>query len=118
MIEDPRSWPIIATISCYVYSLLFWYFFFNRFAWHTLGIGMGLGGALYPVFFTVPVLVGVLIYEFGVQTVLRGRSVSTSMRLFLTLWLPFSLISFLLVLFCPMDSQYSFLEAFIRKFTR
>ncbi len=109
--------PLIAIGACYVYSLIFWYLFLVLLGHKILGIGIGLGGALFPIFFTVPVLACASIYEFGLQRVLRGRQTSPSMRLLLTLWIPFALISLFLTMFCPMDSKYTFLESFIKKVT-
>jgi len=117
MTQKPAVWSLIAIGACYVYSLIFWYLFLVLLGHKVLGIGIGLGGALYPIFFTVPVLACASIYEFGLQLVLRGRQTSPSMRFLLTLLIPFALISLSLTVFCPMDSKYSFLESFIKKVT-
>lgn len=72
---------------------------------------MGLGGAIYFVFFTVPVLVGSLIYEYSLGTMLRKRKVSVEQRLWLSVYGPFLLIGLLLMIFCPMDGSRLYLKA-------
>jgi hypothetical protein len=54
--QRPWLWAASATLIVYFWALLFWYLFFDLFAWEMLHIPMGLGGAIYPSLFSVPVL--------------------------------------------------------------
>lgn len=107
-------WPVIAIILCLIFSWLFWFLWFNLLSWEILGIGMGLGGALYFIFFTPPVLIAASIYEFIFALLLKNRVISRSKRLLYTLWLPFIIIAVLLIVFCPMDSPYWYPVAFYK----
>jgi hypothetical protein len=101
-----------ATGFTYLFSLCVWFLFFNQFARGRLQISMGLGGALYPLFFSLPVIVGTLLYEFGLTAAasrLGLPSLATA-----SLWrlgVP-CLLSFIeLVAFCPMDGPGTFVGA-------
>jgi hypothetical protein len=75
-----------------------------------LGIGIGLAGALYPLFFTVPVLLGALAYLLFVERVVglprRGKGVRFVWRLAI----PFALIAVGLAFFTPIDGHGTYLE--------
>ena len=106
----PWLWAASATLIVYVWALLFWYLFFILFAWEMLHIPMGLGGAIYPSLFSVPVLASTAIYEI---VVMRRRPYSERIRksyLLFTLWVPAAVVTLALIAFCPMDTQMSFLQ--------
>jgi hypothetical protein len=108
--QRPWLWATSATLIVYVWALLFWYLFFILFAWEMLHIPMGLGGAIYPIFFSVPVLAFTAIYEIVVT---RRRPYSERIRksyLLFTLWVPAAVVTLALIAFCPMDTQMSFLQ--------
>ena len=104
------AWPLIATICCFTWSIIFWAVFFVGLSWDVLHIPMGLGGSIYPVFFWPYILVGALIYEFSIGLFVKPDSISTYRQLTLTLWLPFAFIAIVLIVFCPMDTQQSYLS--------
>ena len=60
--QKPAVWSLTAIGACYVYSLILWYLFLVLLGQKILGIGIGPGGALFPIFFTVPVLACASIY--------------------------------------------------------
>jgi hypothetical protein len=106
----PWLWAASATFIVYLWTLVFWYLFFKLFAWEVLQIPMGQGGAVYPVLFSVPVLAFTAIYEIVVTTRrLNSERIRKSYLLF-TLWIPVVVVTVALIVFCPMDTQMSFLE--------
>jgi hypothetical protein len=96
-------------------SLAFWYAFFQIYAWETLHVPMGLGGAVYPAFFSLPVIIGTLGYQLGLGAVavkLNRPAVGAS-----PLWrviTPSLLIVVALVLWCPTDTGRPFVVEFLR----
>ena len=105
----PRISVFLATLIVYVWALLFWYLFFVLLSWEVLQIPMGLGGAIYPVFFTLPVVVSTAFYEISI---VQRRLVSPRIRqhyLLFTLGVPAAVVAVALILFCPMDTQMSYL---------
>ena len=104
------AWPLISTACCFVWSIIFWAAFFVGLSWNVLHIPMGQAGAIYPVFFWPFVLIGSLVYEFIIGFFVKPAGISTLRQLTLTLWLPFIVIAILLIVFCPMDTQQSYLS--------
>ncbi len=114
--QRPWGWALLATVIVYVWAVIFWYLFFNLLSWEVLQIPMGLGGALYPVFFTIPVLVATGIYEIVIVKKRRGSNRIQRHYLLITLWIPVAAVSLALILLCPMDTEMSYLEyLFTRK---
>jgi len=102
-------WAASATFIVYLWTVLFWYLFFRLFAWGVLQIPMGQGGAVYPALFSVPVLACTAVYEIVVAaTRLRSETIRARYLLF-TLWIPAVVVTLALVVFCPMDTQMSFI---------
>ncbi|RQV98890.1 hypothetical protein EH220_02600 [bacterium] len=114
--NHPIIWPLKATFLCFLWALLFWFLFINLFSWRVLHIPMGLGGTVYYVFFTAPVIVGSGLYQFVVNPIVRRRGASLAERILFTLLLPFVLIAILMIVFCPMDTNSSYLEYVVRNF--
>lgn len=108
VLAHPSRWANWATLLCLLWSLLFWYLFLVLFSVDYLGMGLGLGGVVYPLFFSVPVLLGSLIYERLVRNSFIRPNWGLQKRLFWTLWVPFLIIAIALCLFCPTDSQLSY----------
>jgi hypothetical protein len=98
---------LTSTAIIYGWSLLFWFLFLNLFSWGVLRIPMGLGGAIYPALFTVPVLLGTLAWEVGVAFALEAFPALRSRTRLLTTWLPAALVALALVVACPMDTAGS-----------
>ena len=109
--------PLVAAFFCLLFSYLFWAIWFYLISRKMFGIGMGLGGALYYIFFTVPVLVGSLLYQFLLRLALKRKDVSYRRKLFLHYCVPFAAIAFLLMLFCPMDGSKPYLIALYEALT-
>jgi NAD/NADP transhydrogenase beta subunit len=105
----PRLWAASATLIVYVWALLFWYLFFTLFAWKMLHVPMGLGGAIYPVLFSGPVLAFTAVYEIVVARSRRVERIRQHYLLF-TLGVPAAVVTLALVAFCPMDTQMSFIQ--------
>jgi hypothetical protein len=89
-----------------LWALVFWWLFLVQFAYDHLQIGLGLGGALYPVFFTPPIIVGVAIYQRIVRRL--GHGSSTKAVIAWTVVIPSLIVTILLVLLCPTDGPGSF----------
>ena len=101
--------PAAGVFVTVVWSVVFWYLFFVLLSWHILKIPLGLGGAIYPVFFFVPVLVGSVVYQAVVAFIFRPEQA----RRYFLLWrffAPCVITSLLLAIFCPMDVQSSYLS--------
>jgi hypothetical protein len=104
-VVESRGWPWIATSVVYTWSLLFWWLFFVVYAAGYLRLSLGLGGAVYPVLFTLPVLVLCTIYEHVLRSYLDGAEVSSVVTW--SVVVPAALASLLLVIFSPTDSESS-----------
>ena len=92
-----------------LWAVLFWLVFIVGISWHVLRVPMGLGGAVYPALFILPVLVGSALYQVLVALVRRNRVLSTRQVLVWSLWVPFVVIALCLVVWCPMDADQSYL---------
>jgi hypothetical protein len=109
LLERPYSWCVAAIAINVLWSVLFWIVFFVGISWHLLQVPMGLGGAVYPVFFLVPVILGSAAYQLILARLRRDRLARTRHVLLWSLWIPFALIAVGLVVFCPMDGPDSYL---------
>jgi hypothetical protein len=108
--QRPWLWAASATLIVYAWALIFWYLFFVLLAWKVLQIPMGLGGAVYPVLFSIPVLVFTAIYEIIVtKRRLNSERIRKSYLLF-TLLVPAAVVTVVLIVFCPMDTPMSFVR--------
>ena len=105
----PWVWAASATFIIYIWTLVFWYLFFQLFAWEVLQVPMGQGGAIYPVFFTVPVIACTAVYEMVVAAKRFNSEGIRQRYLSYTLWIPLVVVTVALIVFCPMDTQMSFL---------
>jgi len=92
-----------------VWAILFWLLFFVLLSWHAFRVPMGLGGALYPVFFVAPVGLGSVLYQFGIALMRRRRVLGPRSVLAWTVWIPCGIIALVLIVCCPMDSEHSYL---------
>lgn len=113
--KKPLILVLASTAVVYVWSLVFWYLFFILLSVEVLRIPIGLGGALYPLFFSIPVLAITFCYEVIALTVIKNPSKLLQRQRLVTLWLPVAVVSIGLVLFCPMDEQTSYLEYVVTK---
>ena len=95
---------------CLAWAIGFWAVFFVYLSRNVFEVPMGLEGAIYPALFWPYVLVGALLWEMLAGAFLRSRCTSQAKKLFVTLWVPFLILSVLLVLFCPMDGPESYLS--------
>lgn len=109
LMERPYLWFGAATALNVAWALLFWLVFFVGISWHLLRVPMGLGGAVYPTLFFVPVLVGATAYQCVILLLRKGRSFNKSEILLWSLWVPCAMIAVCLVAFCPMDTDQSYL---------
>lgn len=115
IISKTGEWVVISTFLCFLYSLLFWYLWIIKLSSEILGMGLGLGGAIYFVFFGPVVLFSSLIYQYIAGLFLDRRDLSNSIRLLITLWIPFLVISILMLVFCPTDGRESYLDALFNR---
>ena len=115
-IEIPIAlgWIIGSVIFSVMYSLLFFRFWFAWLSWEKLQIPMGEAGAIYPVFFLPPVLLGSLIYQTLLQSSFIKVKSKLSFRFLSSLVFPIIIISVLLILFCPIEGQYP--DSYVKEF--
>ena len=99
---------LLATIVITAYAIAFWYVVFVLVGWETLRIGMGLGGAIYPVIFMPPLLVSLLVYYAGCYVWFSIKTPTRRRSFIITLGVPILATSILLVAYCPMDGPASF----------
>lgn len=101
-----------SVLTC-AWSVLFWYVFLVRIAYGVYGVPLGLGGAVYPVFFVPLVFAATCLYAVATRWLLADRRLS-DLRLFLLGFAVPALFSTVgLLVFCPTDGPGgSFLELF------
>lgn len=107
------GWSLLGVIACVLFSLLFNRVWFTWLSWEVLRIPMGLGGAIYVIFFIGPVLVGSSLYQVLTQILLSRAKASLRYRLAFSFLIPFALIAILLIMNCPMDGDQSYIKAFL-----
>ena len=106
--------PWRAAVFCYLLSLAFWYAFFQIFAWETLHVPMGLGGAVYPALFSAPVIAGTLAYQIGLgAAATRFDRPAIGASPLWRLLVPSLVIVVALVVWCPTDTGNSFAAEFL-----
>lgn len=96
-------WNCCASILILMSGIVFWNFFLVGYIYERLRIPIGLGGAVYPMLFAVPVLAGAIAW----QCIIRNRlgSASNLKNLMLTAIIPAIIAICCLFLFCPTDSE-------------
>jgi hypothetical protein len=99
--EGSIAWPVVAAFLCLLYSLFFTYFwsYFLSGDFNLLTVGLSLDLYLTALFFGV--FFPVLVYQLVFAAINRNRSMTMRNRLLLTLFLPFAVISFILMAFSP-----------------
>lgn len=107
------GWSLLGIIACALFSLLFHKVWFTWLSWEILHIPMGLGGAIYYIFFIGPVLVGAALYQVPAQILLSRAKASLRYRLVVSFLIPFAAIAMLLIVNCPMDHDLSYTKAFL-----
>lgn len=112
MMTRSLIWAVLSITLCYGWALVFWRLFFIKLSWEIMSIPMGLGGALYPKIFTLPILIGTVFYQIVLFFIIRNTIVTNFKRLMFTLWIPFVVIAVLLIICCPMDINQSFFFCF------
>ncbi len=105
------------TVAIYIYTLIFWLLFFSQLSYGVFEIPMGLGGAMYPVFFSVPVILSALVYEVAIKNIL-SKNISNTKRLTYAFIIPSLIASILLIIFCPMDSDSTYIGYVFDKFIK
>ena len=107
------GWSLLGIIACALFSLLFHKVWFTWLSWGILHIPMGLGGAIYYIFFIGPVLVGSSLYQVPTQILLVRAKAPLKYRLVFSFLIPFTVIAILLIANCPMDNNQSYAKAFL-----
>lgn len=110
LVARPVAWPAAVAAGALVWSLLVWAALIVGVGWQLCRVPMGLGGALYPKLFAVPVLVGAFLLA---ALLVRLPWSSRRRAAAVSLALPIALATVLLVVFCPMDGEGSFLSALL-----
>lgn len=73
---------------------------------------MGLGGAVYFTTFSIPLIIGTGAYQIVLALIAHRIPMKISRRLILAFWIPFVVIAVVLIIFCPMDTNQSFVSYF------
>jgi predicted ABC-type exoprotein transport system permease subunit len=107
------GWFFTGVIACVLFSLLFHKVWFVWLSWKILHIPMGLGGAIYAIFFIGPVLVGSTLYQAPTQIILFRAKASRRHRFVFSFLIPFAVIAGLLIMNCPMEGDQSYTRAFL-----
>jgi predicted ABC-type exoprotein transport system permease subunit len=107
------GWFFLGVIACVLFSLLFHKVWFVWLSWEVLHIPMGLGGAIYYIFFIGPVLVGSLLYQAAAQVILFRAKAPLRYRFVISFLVPFAVIAGLLIMNCPMEGEQSYTRAFL-----
>ena len=112
VLNKPIMRILLSTGLCLVWALLFWWVFLVQISWNILKIPMGLGGALYFLIFILPVAIGSLIYQLAANEIIKRNNIelSRSKQYGIMLGIPFCIISILLIVYCPMDIDASYIE--------
>ncbi|HSM51305.1 MAG TPA: hypothetical protein VLA75_07895 [Thermoanaerobaculia bacterium] len=110
LVERPVAWPGAVAVGALLWSLLVWRGLIVGVGWQLCRVPMGLGGALYPKLFAVPVLVGAFLLA---VLLVRLPWPSRKSAAAVSLAVPIALATLLLVIFCPMDGEGSFLSALL-----
>lgn len=95
--------PLPATIAQVAWAYYVWYFVIIAIGWEQYGIGIGLMGAFYPVFFSVPVALLAWRYLSLVRGWLIARDASQTLWLLLFWLCPMAVNATGLLLFCPAE---------------
>ena len=105
----------LSVLAC-AWSLAFWYIFIVKIAHEVYGVPLGLGGAVYPVFFLPVVFGGTSLYAGVIRWLLPARSLSNLRLSFVGLGVPILIATLGLLVFCPTDGPgESFLELLWRR---
>lgn len=109
LVRRIRPWIAVATAINTLWAIVFWLVVFVWISWRLFQVPMGLGGALYPVFFLLPVVLASAAWQSGLAFVRTRRPLGTRGVLVWSLVVPAALIAVALVCACPMDSEQSYL---------
>lgn len=109
IIEKITEKTALSTLLCYLFSILFWYVWLVKVSYDVLDIGLGLGGALYPVFFSLPVVLGCLVYQFILRKNRDMTAWGLKKKFMWTCLVPMIFVAFGMMVFCPTDTPHSYL---------
>jgi hypothetical protein len=95
-------WQTLASLLIFLAGIIFWRLFLVGYIYERLHIGIGLGGAVYPVLFAVPVLGGAAAW----QCMIRSRIIAISgvEIVIVTAVIPMIITCCCLFILCPTDS--------------
>lgn len=107
-----RILPLFGVVVCTLWALLFWWFVIVKLFQGIVGVNIGLGGAVYFIFFTPIVIVIACIYELFVYKFFKNNNLI--MLNLLMILLPCLFISIMLIVFCPTESGGSLIEILVK----
>ncbi len=102
----------LAVIAVLAWCVAFWGIWFVWLSWDVWRIPMGLGGAIYPILFWKPVLLGAVLAQVLMHFPLRRYPPTRRQAFALLVASPALIATIGLVVFCPMDVQMSYLDYF------
>ncbi len=95
-------WQSLASFLILVTGIIFWRLFLVGYIYERLHIGIGLGGAVYPALFALPVLGGAAVWQCLIRS--RIKAISGMEIIFMTAVIPSIITICCLFIFCPTDS--------------
>jgi len=95
-------WQVLACFLILLMASLFWKIFLVGYVYERWNIAIGLGGAVYPALFAVPVLGGAAAWQCMIRK--RLKTATTMKTMILTVGLPSIITIGCLFIFCPTDA--------------
>ncbi len=99
--------PLISVILVTLWSLLFWWIIIIKLSRNLLNVPIGMGGSIYFVFFTPPIIIGSSLYVVLIYKLFKNISLAKLHILYILI--PCIIISILLIIFCPIDVDSSYI---------
>ena len=110
-----KTWPLLSIVILVIWSVLFWHVFIVEWSHKKMHVPIGMGGAIYFMFFLPPVFIGSAIYQLIVYKIMKEMAVQK--WFLISILLPLTAISILLLVFCPIESELSYLAYLYKSLT-
>jgi membrane protease YdiL (CAAX protease family) len=107
-------WSFCSCILIIIIAVIFWEIFLVQYIYEHLKLPLGLGGAVYPALFAVPVLAGAAVWQIFINNKLKNES--NLKRIILTVVVPSAIAMLLLFIFCPTDTESSLPRLLLEKY--
>jgi hypothetical protein len=102
---------ILSSLICPVVCFIIGYLVISRYSWNVLRIPIGMGGLMYPLFFSIFAFFLTIIYEIALPFMLPAAAHSLSWRI----GVPTIALIILMFVTCPMDAEGRYLAVLYRR---